>query len=448
MQVIGKIALLFSFANCVNDNALKNIRVLILSTYFQKGGAAIAAGRLWHALRKHTSLEVNFLHAEPAPHSPEEGVYSCVPSVWRQKQWWLRFGVEEMSMRLLLRNREDWFQFSLAPWGIGLHRHPLLQEADIIHLHWINDAFLSMRSLRHIGMWQKPIVVTMHDMWTFTGGCHYSGDCNAYEQSCARCPKIKTAFHPVVRSHRQRKAQFWQQFSPMVCWVGCSRWLAECARASGLLDTAAIHHIPNPLDTNQFQYLPQEQAKSAWQLPPGRFVLLCGAASLKDRRKGMDILLEALRLLEKQYPAMASKILFCTFGKAVECMSFDLIEHRHLGNFLDPKELNLLYAAADAYVLTSRQDNLPNTIMEAMASGTPVLATPVGGIPEMIAHGQNGFLMRDLSPQACVEGILFLLEKANTLRLFARQWVETHYSGAVIAQQYSRLYEELLRQKR
>lgn len=427
---------------------MKKAKVLIVSTYFRKGGAAIAAGRLWHALRKHTSLDVSFLHAEASPHEPAEGVYSVAHSPIRQKQWWLQFAAEEISMRLLLQNREDWFQFSLAPWGMALHRHPLVQEADIIHFHWINDAFVSMRALHTLAACRKPVVVTMHDMWTFTGGCHYSGACTGYEEVCAHCPKVRKPFHGVIQNHRESKARLWQQFLPAIRWVGCSQWLADCARKAGILPAGAIENIPNPIDTKIFECYPPLQAKRALQLPHDRFVLLCGAASLKDRRKGMDILLEALRLMERQYPAIASKVLFCTFGKAAELTPFSLIEHRHLGSFKEPSELNRLYAAADAYVLTSRQDNLPNTIMEALASGTPVLATPVGGIPEMIMHRQNGYLMRDLSPEACMEGIAFLYENAHSMRHAARHWAEEHYSEEKVARQYNHLYKELLLQKR
>lgn len=428
---------------------MKKPTALILSTYFNKGGAAIAATRLWHSLQKYTAFNINFLHVEPSPHRPDEGIYSRAPAFLLQKQWWAKFIAEELSMRFLLQKKEDWFQFSLAPWGMALHRHPLVQQADIIHLHWVNDAFLSLHALRSMSTWHKPVVVTMHDMWTFTGGCHYSGACEGYRGGCVRCPKVRRPFHAMVQNHRQSKSSVWQQFrAGGIRWVGCSRWLADCARAAGILHATAIRHIPNPINTDLFRYLPQQQARDTLQLPHDRFILLCGAASLNDRRKGMDILWEALRRLEQEQPETAGRLLLCTFGKTADFEAFKKIEHKHLGSFRDPAALNRLYAAADAYVLTSRQDNLPNTIMEAMASGTPVLATPVGGIPEMIAHMHNGYLMRDLSPEACVDGILFLMKQAATLRPLARQWVEKHYAEAIVARQYAELYEELLQLKR
>ena len=85
------------------------------------------------------------------------------------------------------------FAFSTANAGTSIVNDHWVQEADILHLHWTNSGFLSMNDLAELVNTGKPIVWTLHDMWTFTGGCHYSGTCDHFMQECGNCPFLR---HP------------------------------------------------------------------------------------------------------------------------------------------------------------------------------------------------------------------------------------------------------------
>lgn len=347
-------------------------------------------------------------------------------------------------MRLLLKSRQDWFQFSLAPVGFLNAQYLLRRDPDLLHLHWVNDALLSLNSIDALLRYPKPIVITLHDMWWFTGGCHYSGTCRGYTEGCTSCPKVQTYFRKSVAKHARKKGKA-LQYTSRIAIVGPSRWICEQASASSLLRGMPILHIPNPIDLKTFSFHANNKAvRKCFQLPEDKFIILCGAASLHDPRKGSDIVVDGIRHLIRHKPELAQKLLLCTFGKQNSTWRLP-IERKHVGVVQCEKILNQLYGAADVYVLASRQDNLPNTIAESLASGTPVLGSNVGGISEMVHHQYNGYLMSSLSAESFAEGIAWLYQHAHQLRQAARQQAEKQYNMLHIAEQYNQLYDYMLR---
>jgi glycosyltransferase involved in cell wall biosynthesis len=340
------------------------------------------------------------------------------------------------------------FAFSLANTGEDISNQPVVQDADILHLHWINQGFLSLDSLRKLFQLNKPVVWTLHDMWTFTGGCHYAGSCLNYEQECHHCPFLKRpSAHDLAYQLFQRKLRLYKQIYPQkIVFVTCSQWLADKAKISRLLQNFPIVSIPNAIDPKSFYPLDKTQARNKIGLPLDKKLILFGAGNIFDKRKGIEYLRKALDLIVRQHPELAEQIELVIFGKSKQPVEnlFPFKIH-NLGILRTEDSLLNLYNSCDVFALPSLEDNLPNTVMESMACGVPVVAFRTGGIPEMIDHLKNGFLAEYLSSSSLAEGIRFILtsELTKEMQIHAREKIEKEYSPAAIAERYRNIYSQV-----
>jgi glycosyltransferase involved in cell wall biosynthesis len=403
----------------------QNMKVLLLNTYTH-GGAAVACRRLENALQEE-GVSVKLLHAG------ETG-----------NRW--PFYAERLSFLPFERDKSVRFSFSPANFGKNLSRHPWVQEADVLHLHWINQGFLSVEGIQTLISLGKPIVWTLHDMWAFTGGCHYSGTCTHFQQACGNCPYLGKP-SPRDLSHRvwARKTK---AYSPTLRIITCSEWLANVAKSSSLLKEMAIDNIPNPIDVSVFRPMTSDQKRIFWQsknLNPETSKLLFVAMNVGEVRKGFQYLLEALQILKAQHPDFQLDII--VMGKAQEEALAALPYPVHaLGMIREQQELAQIYGASDVFVIPSLEDNLPNTVMESLACGTPVAGFNTGGIPEMVGHREQGYIARQGDSKALAEGIFWILLEADqaALRKNAREKVETQYANPVVAKRYLDVYEKML----
>ncbi len=416
------------------------MKVTLLSTSDTYGGAPIACLRLTGALRKN-GVEAQMLVQDKFSDNPE--VTTIAATYWQKKAAFLRFVGERLYFLPFEQSKQVRFAFSPGKVGANISAHPLVQSADLLHLHWINFGFLSIKSIAKLSGLNKPLVWTMHDMWAFTGGCHYSGTCTNYLQHCHDCPFLRNP-NPTDLSYRvfeQKKALY---ASAKLTLVACSEWLAELARKSALLRNFDIRAIPNPIDTNQYQPSNRLEARQQANLPTGKKLILFGAMNTLDRRKGFAYLEESLSLLTENAQATREMELV-VFGKADEQALMHLPFPVHYLGSLLPEQLIPVYNAVDAFVLPSLEDNLPNTVMEALSCGTPVVAFRQGGLPEMIDHRKNGFLAVYRSAEDLAKGIAWLLFKANSevMRRDAREKVMRNYAEDIVAAKYRQLYEEL-----
>jgi glycosyltransferase involved in cell wall biosynthesis len=401
------------------------MKVLILNTY-EQGGAGIAAGRLQQALNQ-SGVQVKSLSA------------AAVGNRWP-------FYAERLSFLPFERDKSVRFSFSLANFGKNILQHPLVQEADILHLHWINQGFLSLKGIRQLAALGKPIVWTLHDMWAFTGGCHYSRGCDHFLHACGRCPYLGKP------SDRDLSHRLWirkQDLYPtQIQFVTCSNWLADVARSSSLLKKYPVTSIPNPIDVGLFSLLDENQKRKfrlSKKINSNVPLLLFAAMNVSEERKGFRFLQEALHLLKVQYPDFQLEIM--VIGKVQPEMLLALPYPVHtLGMIQDQQELAQIYGASDVFVIPSLEDNLPNTVMESLACGTPVAGFQTGGIPEMVGHLEQGFIAPQGDSQQLADGIYWVLNQSNSslLRQQARTKVETHYANSVIAKRYIDLYQNLL----
>ncbi len=399
------------------------MRVALLTTYAH-GGAGIACRRLEEALRR-VGIEAYTLTA------------ADVSSRWP-------FYAERLSFLPFERDSTVRFQFSLANFGTDLSTHPWVQQADVIHLHWINQGFLSLRGLRRIAQLGKPLVWTLHDMWAFTGGCHYTEGCERYVQSCGHCPMLRW---PSLRdlSHRIWRSKQ-RLFPQQMHIITCSEWLSQCARRSSLLGRYAVEVIPNAIDTDLFAPLSPEQRcrfRRRFNIADEAVVVLFSSVKVENPWKGFGHLVEALRHLRQWRPDLRLELV--VMGKAQpETLRLLPCRTHALGALSQPHQMAEAYAAADLFVIPSLEENLPNTVMEALACGTPVAGFRTGGIPEMVEHGHSGYLAPRGDARALAEAIVWVAERADSLRSAARNKAERCYTLEIVGQQHRACYERLL----
>lgn len=417
------------------------MRVLLVNTSENTGGAAIAANRLMEAL-KNNGVKAKMLVRDK---KTEQLTVADVPQspMLKVKFLWERFVIWKINRF----KRQNLFQVDLANTGVDITSLPEFKEADLIHLHWINQGFLSLRGIRRIIASGKPIVWTMHDQWPFTGICHYSGTCTNYETECHHCPMLVGggSSHDIAARTFRRKQQLLGRAH--IVFVACSRWLEGKARRSSLLVGQEVMSIPNTINANIFRPMEQMKLRLQHNLPIDRKLLIFGSLKTTDPRKGIDYLIKACHVLKEKYPETASQYGIVVVGNRAE-------DIRHLFPFpvyafnyvSDEKQMARLYNTADVYVTPSLEDNLPNTIVEALSCGVPCVGFNVGGIPEMIDHQRNGYIAEVRNADDLAEGIRFALdpERHAALSAEAVRKAQSTYGETNVAAKYIALYNRLM----
>jgi len=339
--------------------------------------------------------------------------------------------------------------FSFAWFGRSVIYHPDVKSADIIHLHWINHGFLDPCHLAELAKLNKPIVWTFHDSNAFTGGCHVRYTCDHFTQQCGNCPLLINA-GPDDISHRiwQKKHDAYQKLGFTIIAPGT--WMFGSVKQSSLMHDRAMVHIPNTLDTELFRPIEKAIAKQNIGLPTDKFILLSGfMPSRKDLHKGTQYLLDSLEMLKQRLGARAANVELVVFGNRSEEDVPDFpFKTTFLGTISDDEKLVNCYAAADGFLIPSLEDNLPYTVMESLACGTPVVAFTTGGIPDMVRHQYNGYLAEYRSAASFADGMEWLIDHPDSasLQQQSRQTVMDKFAEDVIARQHIMLYEGLLQE--
>ena len=374
------------------------MKILIVNTSERTGGAAVAANRLMKALNNYgvkakmlvRDKETDALTVSELPSSPHQ-------------RW--NFLWERLCIFLRMHSRKHLFEVDIANAGSDITRLREFQEADIIHLHWINQGMLSLSGIRKILRSGKPVVWTMHDIWPATAICHVTLDCRNFTTKCRNCRLL-----PGKGSAHDLSASVWQKKQRMlegenIYFVACSRWLESEAKKSALLEGQKITSIPNPIDTHIYKRGVKAEARKRLGLP-----------------------------LDKQL------VLFASLTAQLP------LEAYPLGYVNDEKRIVDVYQAVDVFVLPSLSENLPNTIMEAMACGVPCVGFKVGGIPEEIDHQRNGYVAAYRDAEDLARGIRWILTEADaeTLSRQAVEKVVRHYSQQSVAMKYLEVYQQAM----
>lgn len=274
-----------------------------------------------------------------------------------------------------------------------------LQSFDILHLHWVVGMF-DYDNTEVLA--DKPLVWTFADMNAFTGGCHYSEGCDEYKRQCRRCPLLGGDSNMAHKAWKKKKQAYDRLKNLQI--ICPSQWLAERAAESSLLEGRAIHHIPNAFPAQELRLTNKVVARHRLGLPQNRKLVLFGAESVGNRRKGGDLLRRAFREAIEEKEANIGVILFGrnTLKLPVETFPFGFINDNEL--------LSLVYAAADVYLFPSREDNAPLTVGESMLSGTPVVCFSIGNIPELVKHKQTGYIAKPHDVSDFAVGIRWALD--------------------------------------
>jgi glycosyltransferase involved in cell wall biosynthesis len=338
--------------------------------------------------------------------------------------------------------------------GAELHDRYLLGLADLVHLHWLGDCTLS---IEEIGRLPMPLVWTLHDQWTFCGAEHYTSPpqpgeiASSDERFAAGYSSASRPDHEegpdLNRRTWLRKSRAWLQPIQIVC---PSQWLADCARRSKLMADWPITVIPHPIDLTVWAPCEQAQARALLGLPADRPLVLFGAmGGSSDPRKGADLLVEALQRLRRQVAGTPLEQLeLVVFGqsRAAHPPKHGFAIH-YSGTLHDDLSLRLLYAAADVFVIPSRQDNLPNTGLEAHACGTPVVAFATGGLVDIVDHHTTGALAQPFDPTSLAAAIRWVLEdpgRRSYLGAAARQRAERLWDPARVTGLYAEVYARVI----
>jgi len=428
-------------------------KILQLATT-DSGGAGIAAWRLNYALRTHgfdsTMLSASKCftddhglvlpqdYTSPGPHTSfHETNYFSDKGQANFKRW-------AYMIQKLYPNRPKGLElYSDVQSEFRLEQVKEILGADIINFHWVAGItdFATLAPLLR----NKTIVWTLHDMNPFTGGCHYAGTCEKYMSQCGACPQLGSDQPNDLSAYNQAvKAKAFEGANIHV--VTPSRWLAACAAKSALFSQFPVSVIPNSVPTDVFTPLDKVAVRRELGLPVDKPVVLFGAQSQNNLRKGPDFLIDALRSYRASEDA--KDITIVSFGECPEALTTEFGESWvNLGAVYNMYEQAKIYSAADVFVLPSREDNLPNTMLESLACGTPVISFRTGGMPDMVRQGRTGYLADPFEIEGLVQGLRWALhvdhEKALERRAVCRQFALNTFTMTHQAQRYGELYQQV-----
>lgn len=314
------------------------------------------------------------------------------------------------------------------------------QRSDMVHLHNLHGEYLSYATLPALAK-GKTVVWTLHDEHIFTGHCGFTLGCEKWRSGCGNCPHLDT--YPAVAVDRTAellalKKGYFEEVDPhLVC---PSHWLAERARTA-FPGKKNISVIPNGINTQIFRPMDKAAVRKDLGLPSDKFLLLYAAEMGTDNPfKGG----ETIRQLCGQLPSMDNMAIVTIGDKGTPMNAC----HFPIPPIAEEEDMARLYAAADLMVYPTKADNLPLVVLEAMACRLPVVASAIGGIPEIISDGENGFLIAQYTISTeflnKVEAFRSLpLAQQETMRQAAVDTVRNNFSLEQMVQAYEALYLEL-----
>jgi glycosyltransferase involved in cell wall biosynthesis len=408
-------------------SAVDNAAILHISTARPQSGAGGAALSTHLSLRKR-GIDSKMLFLAGVS-DEARGLYSFADTPYRKGR---RLVVTTLDRLPLVQYRKRKQLFSPGLFGQNLRDHPLVRTADLIHLNWVNFGFVDVENLKQL---EKPIVWTMHDMWPFTGGCHYSMGCERYTSRCGSCPVLGSNAENDLSSRCQdRKLR--ANDGTAVSWVGVSSWIAEQARSSTLLRDRTVEVIHSGIDTDVFRPHDRASARRELDLPAGSELILLGAHDLRSSFKGLQYSLDALKAVDSRYTVV-------TFGHA--SIDPSTIGQRliHLGFIEDPQRMAKLYSAADLFLATSVAEAFGKTVAEAQCCGTPVVAFDGTGPRDIVEHRVTGYLAAKQDAADVAAGIEYCVSRDLDRDAISARAAE-RFSIERSTGQYVELYQRLL----
>lgn len=409
------------------------MKILIVNTSDIEGGAARAAYRL------HKALLTEGVDSQMLVQSKSSDDFTVLgPQTKFQKAMGkLRPTLDSIPVRRYPERTKTLFSPSWVPFA-GLVDKINALNPDVVHLHWIAGGMMRIEDLAKIN---APIVWSLHDMWAFTGGCHYDEECASYQKQCGACPVLGSDKDKDLSRKVWLRKQACFARLPNMTIIGMSKWLAECVASSSLFKNNPVVNLPNPIDTQTFAPFEQTEARKLFNLPQDKKLVLFGAmGATSDPRKGFKELAQALDYLPADYELVV-------FGSSEPEISQGFKQKAHyLGHLHDDVSLRVLYSAADVMVVPSLQEAFGQTASESMACGTPVVAFGATGLLDIVDHQQTGYLAEPFNTQDLANGINWVLQHQSPDKLAdnARQKVLENFESSLVATKYIDLYREVL----
>lgn len=330
------------------------------------------------------------------------------------------------------RNRKR-TAFSTANTGIPLKKLMMEPDAEVLHLHWVHDGYMGFQQMKALRAFSGKKVISLHDSWWITGGCNVTHGCDRWMQGCGACPQLQSnSSNDFSSRHFAMKRKVVQHMKPVI--ICASRWMYERVKQSPIMQGLQVERVPYPIDTNVFKPLAGETARELLNLPQGKKLVLFGAVDIDDTNKGYAFFRDAMNQLADD------TVEIVIFGNT-DPSRLQLNKKVHLmGRLHDEVTLSLAYNAANVFVAPSLEDNFPNTVLESIACGTPVTAFAIGGMPDMIEHGKNGYLARKGDVADMVQGIRVCLEQEQNMSTFARAKTLQEFTYEAVSAQLIRIY--------
>lgn len=408
------------------------MKIVIINKSDARGGAAVAEYRIMNALAS-CGADVRMITAEKLTDDPRVEL-AASPSLIKEK-----FLADRLPV--FLRNglsRKTLFKIDTASAGLPLWKHPLVAEADAIMLGWVNQGLLSLSGIEKLAALGKPLIWTMHDMWSMTGVCHHAYSCREYMVDCRCCPLLSAplACHSLARTTLRSKQKIYDRSG--IRFTAVSNWLARKGHRSTLLREADITVIPNPIEINP--------TFTGTRKEVGKIRIAFGAARLDDEVKGFPILIEATRLLKERHPELSGKTELHLFGgirdkEALNEIKIPCVYH----GTLKADEVGRLLSESHIVVSTSLYETMGYTLLEGQAYGAVPVAFDRGGQSDVIAHRQTGYLAEysdNITTAAAdiVDGIVWAAEnQSEAVREKMLKNVTDRFSPQAVGKAFIRL---------
>lgn len=405
----------------------RDMKIAIINKSDLNGGAAVVSYRLMNALRKE-GVEARMLVVD------KTGNDNNVISYANRVKDKLVFFAERL--QIFLKNgfsRDNLFKVDTARWGRDISLHPIVQEADVIMLNWINQGALSLDCVEKLCATGKPIIWTMHDMWECTGICHHAYDCKRYKAYCGKCIYLGSNNKDDI-SHRTWKRKKNVYSAPNLHFVSVSNWLADKCKESSLLKTKNVTVIPNTNEIDEFSF--ERLSNINYNIPDDVKILVMGAARLDDPVKGFPILLSSLKWLKLHKPDVADKIHLVLFGDIRDASLLQEIDipYTYLGRIPTDKVKDI-FAHADVVLSSSFYETLPGTLIEGLAAGCLPVTFGNGGQRDIVEHLKTGYIAEYKSYQDFACGIEWAVN-AEISREFLHNEMEKRFSPRAIVNKY------------
>lgn len=411
------------------------MKVLLVNASDCKGGAAVVSRRLLHALNKQEGVEAKMLVAEKGT---ADGNIIALP-----RTWWIRKALDRAVVWAAngFTKKKMWLTDG-GFFGNDITQRKEFQEADVIHLHWVNQGFLGLRDIEKILKSGKKVVWTLHDMWPATSICHYAEECRKFQtEGCSFCPQLQkpSADDLSARIFRKKKALFANL--PESCgfsFIGCSNWVSGMASSSSITRHLPVQTIPNAISFSQYAVGDRVEAKRRLGIAPETKVICFGAARIDTPIKGFRFLVEALKM---QADKLQNTLLLLMGGVSDETVFREIpIPYKHLGFISDTAPV---YQASDCLVNCSLFENLGTTMIEAQACGCTPAAFDTGGTTDIVRDGETGYIAFPQNSASLAEAISKALHSPIPPEKL-HQFAVDNFSEDVVAKRHLEVYRSPL----